>query len=136
MTTGKFSTIAGSNGMFSPRWSPDGRYLAAMSFGGIAKKLLLYDFQAQTWKTWVTDDNGIAYPAWTADGGYVQYEAGSEVRRAKLGDSRPETLFSLKDFHIYNGAMGPWISAAPDNSVMLVRETATQEIYALDVDFP
>jgi len=31
---------------------------------------------------------------------------------------------------------GPWSTTAPDNSVVFTRDTTTQEIYALDVDFP
>jgi len=45
LTTQKVSTVSGSDGMFSPRWSPDGRYLAALST--ISGWLMFYDFQTQ-----------------------------------------------------------------------------------------
>ena len=45
MNTHQVSTVPGSSGMFSPRWSPDGRYLAALSFEYPARKIFLYDFQ-------------------------------------------------------------------------------------------
>ena len=40
MKTRKVSSVPGSNGLFSPRWSPDGRYLAAISTEGSHKLML------------------------------------------------------------------------------------------------
>ena len=47
LNTHQLSTIPGSSGLFSPRWSPDGRYLAALSSD--FKNLMLYDFHEQKW---------------------------------------------------------------------------------------
>jgi len=137
--TGQVSTIPDSSGKFGPRWSPDGRYLTASPFENNPKTLFLYDFQTQRWNTWMTDKNGIEYPSWTSDGHFVQYWSGGDkpaVRRLRLGETTSKILFYLTDFRTYTGLMGPWISNAPDDSVMLVRDTSTQEIYALDVELP
>jgi serine/threonine protein kinase len=140
MKSGKASIVPGSIGLFSPRWSPDGRYLIALPQNS-SKKLLLYDFHSQMWTTLLTDESGMAYPSWSTDSQYVHYESGSgdqhEVRRIKLGGSKPETLFSLKDFNIYTAVVwGPWSTTAPDNSLVFTRDVSTQEIYALDVELP
>ena len=151
--SGNVSTIPRSEGMSSPLWSPDGRYLAALLSDSGPGGLMLYNFESQSWKSWTTDAAGVWYPSWTSDSQYVQYgsnpspsysanvagptfKGSPEIRRVKLGESRPETVSSLKEFHIYTGLMGPWMSTAPDNSVMLVRDTSSMEIYALDVEFP
>jgi Tol biopolymer transport system component len=43
------STLPGSKGLFSPRWSPDGRYVVAMSTN--PHSLMLFDFAAaQRWE--------------------------------------------------------------------------------------
>jgi Tol biopolymer transport system component len=47
LTASKVSTIPGSQGLFSPRWSPDGRYIAALSID--FTKLMLFDFRTQKW---------------------------------------------------------------------------------------
>jgi Tol biopolymer transport system component len=124
--------------MFSPRWSPDGRYLAALSFETISKKLLLYDFHSQKWTEWVTDADGVGYPAWTADSRHLQYWARNDpsIRRVTLGDSHPETLFSLKGFRTFFSEFGFWSDNGPNDSRLLTRDASTQEIYALDVDLP
>jgi len=137
--TGQVSAIPGSSGMYSPRWSPDGRYIAALSFEQPSKKLFLYDAHSQKWKQWITDEGAISYPSWTADSRYLQYSgftAAPDVRRVKIGDTHAELLFNLKGFLPYYSQFGPWFATAPDNSIMTVRDASNQEIYALDVDFP
>jgi hypothetical protein len=53
-----------------------------------------------------------------------------------LGEHRPEDLFSLSSLRRYHGILGLWGGLAPDNSRLFVRDTSTQEIFALDVDLP
>ena len=138
MRTRQVSTLPGSTGVFSPRWSPDGRCLAALSFEAISKKLLLYDFHSQKWAEWVTDGDGVGYPAWTADSRHVQYWSRTDpsIRRVSVGDSHPETLFSLKGLRTFFSEFGPWSDNGPDDSRLFTRDASSQEIYALDVDFP
>jgi hypothetical protein len=127
--------------MFSPRWSPDGRYIAAFSFELHPQKLFLYDLQTQEWAEWMMDRD-MGYLSWTGDGRYVQYlqdasaDRSSRLRRVKVGDSRPEDLFSLKELRQFDGSLGPWTDTAPDGSQMFVRDTSGRDIYALDVDLP
>ena len=135
------SALPGSSGMFSPRWSPDGRYLAALSFERHPKKLLLYDFQAKKWVEWATNQD-MSYLSWAPDSRHVQYvqsaggDSDSRIRRVKIGESNPEDLFTLKDLRQFDGTLGRWSDTAPDGSQMFVRDASGRDIYALDVDFP
>jgi serine/threonine protein kinase/Tol biopolymer transport system component len=45
LATHQLSVLPGSQGTFSPRWSPDGRFLAALSSD--SQKLVLFDFRTQ-----------------------------------------------------------------------------------------
>jgi dipeptidyl aminopeptidase/acylaminoacyl peptidase len=47
LATHQATQIPGSDNLFSPRWSPDGKRLLAMSAD--SKTVLLYDFDARTW---------------------------------------------------------------------------------------
>jgi len=139
MKTRQASTLPGSTGLFSPRWSPDGRYLAASSVEG-SKKLMLYDFRAQKWSEWLTEANNVSYPSWSADSRYIYYDNlatdNPKCHRVKLGESHPEELFSLNSLRRYLGPWGTWGGTGPDDSRLFVRDVSTQDIYALDVDFP
>ena len=140
LRTRRISTIPGSDGLFSPRWSPDGHYLAALNIENISKKLFIFDFQTGKWSDWVTDPESIEYPAWSSDSRYVEYQsiAGvDKVKRVKVGDTRPEVLFSTKGFQQYfTPEFGPWTDNGPGDSRIFLRDVSTQDIYALDVDFP
>jgi eukaryotic-like serine/threonine-protein kinase len=133
------STLPGSTGLFSPRWSPDGRYLLAINVEG-SKKLMLYDFRTQKWSEWLTEGSNINYPHWSADSRYVYYEnfatSNPKWRRVKVGGSRAEDIFGLSGLRRYFGNWGSWSGMAADNSALFVRDASTQEIYALDVELP
>ena len=137
--TRQVSQVPGSAGKFSPRWSPDGRYLAAID-ASEAKKLYLFDFQTGKWLDWITDADGIGYQTWTPDSHYVRYRSGSGCKRIRVGDNHPEVLFSFKGLVEglveYITTAGGWTDVAPDGSWMFIHDASTQDIYALDVDFP
>lgn len=136
MKTRQASTLPGSTGLHFPRWSPDGRYLAALTSDD--KKLVLYNFTTQKWSNWVTSPGGLDYPSWSGDSRYVYYnhvDAGQvSCRRVRVGVNHPEDLFSLQGLRQYQG--WAWAGLAPDNSRLYARDLSTHEIYALDVDFP
>jgi serine/threonine protein kinase/WD40 repeat protein len=137
LKTRQVTSLPGSNGMFSPRWSPDGRYMAALDLENISKKLFLFDFQTGKWSDWVDDPESIQYPSWTSDSRSVLYESANGTKRLKVGEAHPEQLFSMRGFPQYFvPEFGPWSENAPDNSRMFLKDVTTVEIYALDIDFP
>jgi eukaryotic-like serine/threonine-protein kinase len=139
LKTRQLSAFPGSKGLFSPRWSPDGRYLAALSVEG-SHNLMLYDFHTQKWSVWLTDANSVNYPYWSADSRYIYYDtfisAKATCHRIKVGSQIPEELFGLSTLRRYAGFWGSWSGQAPDDSRLYVHDLSTQDIYALDVDLP
>lgn len=137
LKTRQVSVIPGSSGMFSPRWSPDGRYLLALDLQSISKKLFLFDFQTSKWREWTTDPLSVEYPAWSPDSRSVEYLSAADLKRIKVGETHATSLFSIKGFPIYIvPEFGPWNDNAPDGSRIFLRDVSTEDIYALDVDFP
>lgn len=136
LATRQVATLPESSGKFSPRWSPDGRYLAALDLSLDSKRLFVFDFQNGKWSEWVMETTGIGYPAWTADSRYVVYAAGFDEKRIRVGSHTPEFLFSSKALLQYQTALGFWTDLAPDGSSMFIRDNSTQDIYSLDMDLP
>jgi Tol biopolymer transport system component/predicted Ser/Thr protein kinase len=139
LQTHRMSPLPGAEGLVSPRRSPDGRYLAALTPD--YKTLMLYEFATQKWSKWVTERGNIAYITWSKDSKYLYFDNfftdNPTSRRIKLGDTRSEELFKLTGLRQYQGtASGTWSGLAPDGSKLYVQDLSAQEIYALDLEFP
>jgi len=136
LKTNQLSKVVGSERMFSPRWSPDGRYINAQTSDDL--KQTLFDLKTQRWQE-LTGGGPIGFPNWSRDGKYVYYDAGTGDQagfyRVRISDHKVERIANLKDIR-RTGLFGYWAGLATDDSPLLLRDTGTQEIYALDVDLP
>src|SRR6185437_22303 len=130
LKTHQVSTIPDSKGLFSPRWSPDGRYLAAMPFA--SRSLMLFDFTTQKWQEIAKMSMG--FPTWSKKGDYIYFlheEDQPSVMRIRISDRKIEPVADLKNFR-QAGLFNVGLTLAPDDSPLLLRDTGTTDIYALD----
>ena len=132
----QITKIAGSEGLFSPRWSPDGRYLVALSVD--FTKVMLFDFKTQQWSTWFTEPAGsVSYPLWSGDSKFLYFDDmvtdEETIRRVKLGEDHAERVYALRHIDRFLGPWGYWVGQAPDGSWMFVRDRSTQEVYSLNI---
>ena len=128
----RVSTVPGSENLYSPHLSPDGKRLAAYSSDG--KRLLIFDFKTQKWTGWINEPEGISYLAWSRDGNYAYYTVAGKnpaYRRIKLGQTRSELVIDLKDLRRFE-----WSGLTPDGSALFVRDVSSNEIYSLDLELP
>jgi Tol biopolymer transport system component/DNA-binding winged helix-turn-helix (wHTH) protein len=144
LKTRRVSSIPGTDGLFSPRLSPDGRYISALTFGQMNNsfghtKLMLLDTNTNRWST-LAEGEELGYNEWSHDGKYV-YMRGSRGRagavlRVRIKDRMLEEILSLKDFPQLSEVAAGWIGLTPDDALLLMRDRSVQEIYALDLNFP
>jgi eukaryotic-like serine/threonine-protein kinase len=136
LRTNQVADIPGSEGLFSPRCSPDGRYIAALSSD--STRILLYDVAKKTWAPLAT--SMFAYENWSRDSAYLYAEDYpdklDDLVRIHVPDGKLERLFSVKDVPRGFDPWEFWVGLAPDNSILLMRDRSTQEIYSLDLRFP
>jgi WD40 repeat protein len=139
LRTHTVTELPGSKGIYSPRWSPDGRYVAALSSGD--SKVVLFDFKTQEWEK--LGGSGATFPNWSKDGKYVFFagwEAGGApgFYRVDIATRKTEEVVRFGEARAVNCVWGtfPWYGITPEGSPPIAREAGKQEIYALDVDFP
>jgi len=139
MKSHQLSRIPGSEDVFSPRWSPNGRYIAAMTKD--FSKLMLYDFQTRTWTPWLVEPAGtVNYPSWSANSMYLYFEdlvtGVDTIRRVKVGQNQAERVLVVEGVSRYPGPFGVWCGHMPDGSTVVVSDRSTQEVYGFDVKLP
>lgn len=135
--TRKVRDVPGSAGLFSPRWSPDGRYLLGTTSD--FQRLMIYDFTTGKWQ--VLADMEADYPNWSRDGKCVYFNNAQAknlpVYRVCLDNRKPEQIVDLSEAgNLAFGRFGWWTGLGPDDSILAARDIGSQEIYALDVKFP
>ncbi len=137
LKTEKVSDLPGAENLFSPRWSPDGKYIAAITTD--SQKLMLFDRASTRWLE-LANTTTIGYPSWSHDGQYLYFDTilsnDPAFFRIRISDRKLERLVSLKGVRRFWGELGEWTGLAPDDSPLLVRDTSSQEIYALDFQAP
>ena len=134
--------LPGSSGLFSPRWSPDGRYIAAITTE--TSKMMLFDFASQKWTEVFGSE--IGYLWWSREGKYIYFQdkrksaqgARNLVVRLRLSDRKIETIVDVnKVGRLTTGTIAlDWFGLAPDDSPLFARDISTSEIYALEMDWP
>jgi Tol biopolymer transport system component len=138
MKTRQLSTIPGSAHLYSPRWSPDGKWLLALTAES-GFKLKVYAFATRKWQDF--SDQRAAYPQWSADSQCVTFTDAFvqdlPVYRVCLADRKVQHIVDLRSIgKLAVGRFGPWTGLAPDGSILGLRDISSEEIYALDVKFP
>lgn len=133
LKTRQTEDIPGSQDMSSPRWSRDGRFIAALQ--GSVGPLSLFDFATRSWTRLA--DSPVASPEWSRDGQYLYFLSmrGEErvINRVSTRDRKIEFVASLSD--VRQDEMGSPFSSvgiAADGSVVAIRDLTTVDIYSLD----
>lgn len=130
--TRKVTPFPGSEGLFSPRWSPDGHYLAALTTDG--HSIRRFDFEKQKWATWFTPrEGGVAWSTWSPDSRDLFFlhaegkDAPQSWWRIALNERTPTRVMELPE----ERAFGAWYSLGPDGSAYFTRDLNSYEIYAI-----
>jgi Tol biopolymer transport system component len=134
--TGEFTLLPESRGFAEPRWSPDGRYIAALDESN--RHLVLYDFQTRKWNP-VAEGKLIGIPYWSDDSSAIYFqdelEKEQSVFRVDLRRNQVDRIYSFGSIlqspahYLFNGlnAQG-WL--------YVTVEQGLTDIYALDLDLP
>jgi Tol biopolymer transport system component len=134
LATRRQTSLPGSEGMFSARWSPNGRYIGAMPAG--AKKIMLFDLKAQHWSVLEESHCPCSFPDFSQDSQYVYFlspEHDRTIYRTRIEDRKAQAVVSLKEFRSPSDEFWyVWFGLGHDDSPLVIRDTSIREIYALE----
>ena len=129
LTTRQVSIVPGSEGLFSPRWSPDGRYLVAMPLD--QRKLMLFDIAS---KKWTEIANGsFNNPVWSKDSKFIYYQSydeGSPIRRLQVASGRVDEIADFRDLQP-GATIGYWGISSQDAPIASFH-FLTADIYSVE----
>jgi DNA-binding winged helix-turn-helix (wHTH) protein/Tol biopolymer transport system component len=135
LENGRTTKVPDSAGLFAARWSPDGRYLAAVSAD--ADILKLYDIPRAHW-TVVATGKKLTPPVWSSDAKYIYFQdaevPGQPLSRLRLQDSAIERVFSFEPL-LKSGVVGSsFLGFTPDGSFLVRASSRAGNLYKLKLD--
>jgi len=122
--------LPGSQGLWTARWSPDGKYLSATAIEG--GRLMIYDFKTREWRS--TQATTISNPTWSADSKYIYYDLEQNLRalcRISAADGHVDEVVNLAGYPLLSWW---WSGVAPDNSPLVLRNLGSSEVYSLTLE--
>lgn len=132
--TGKIVVIPGSDGYYSPRVSPDGRYILALK--RTQTELILFDIRTERWSS-LLKGKSMGFNFWSRDSKYVYFRdlSGSSVtlNRVRIADRALEPALSLKDIPQLLDITTWWIGLTPDDEPVVIRDRSIKEVYGLNL---
>jgi DNA-binding winged helix-turn-helix (wHTH) protein/Tol biopolymer transport system component len=131
----RVTTLPESVGIYSPRCSPDGRLVAALK--GSNRSLGVFDFETQRWSE-LPLKGSAAFNNWSGDSKRIYFVFSPDhgdrgIYRIRVTGGDPELVVDLKDWH-WAGWWGSWIGLDPTDAPLLLRNIASSDIYALNLD--
>ena len=129
------TTLPGSEGMSSPRWSPNGRFIAVLSSAS-GEDPRVYDLVTKKWS--VLKIGSSDWPSWSHDSRSIYFLNGANgkdpsVVRVSIQTGKIEKVIDLKGFQ-WSGWFGFWFGLDPTDAPLLLRNVGTEDIYALTLD--
>ena len=135
LRTMKSEMIPGSEGLWSPRWSPDGKYIVAADREW---KLMVYSFATKSWRP-LAEEGRMGWEAWSHDSKFVYaYDASKgTIVRFNIANPKLEVVASLDGVPWTNFGMrtGGWFDLTPDDRIMILHDRGTEEIYKLKLEY-
>ena len=104
LNTKEVTKLPGSEGMFSPRWSPDGRYIATLSTDG--QRMMLFDRALEKWDALAT--TFASWPHFSRDGMYIYFRDRPSLFRLRIDNREIEQIDCSPGF-----PDGLWVRSDP-----------------------
>jgi DNA-binding winged helix-turn-helix (wHTH) protein/Tol biopolymer transport system component len=137
LESGHLAAIPGSEGLIEPRWSSDGRYIAALN--PKKKQIFLYDCKLLKW-TVLAEANFPSTLRWSPGGDALYFQDSDEVEesvfRVPMATREPERVTRFGDLLSSGAARCIFTGLSPDGSVYVTVDHGDVDVYAIDLKLP
>ena len=136
-TTAIWKELPDSKDFSEPRWSPDGRYIAALD--STNHHLVLFDVQRRKWAA-MASGGLLDAPHWSMDSSSLyfqdQLDDQESVFRADVATQRVQRVVGFGEILRVRATHCFFSGLGRDGSIYVMLERGLTDIYALDLDLP
>ena len=133
LATMQTETVPGSEGMFSPRWSPNGRWIVALALN--QKSIWIYEVAQKHWKELA--EISAADPVWSSDSQAVYVHAFLEdkepILKVDIPKGKLHVIADLSSFHDRTTMNYFFGGLTPANEPLVQPRIGTGDLYTLDL---
>jgi DNA-binding winged helix-turn-helix (wHTH) protein/Tol biopolymer transport system component len=134
LKTRQVTVVPGSAGKWSPRWSPNGRYIAALIYPQV-NHLPVFDLKLQRW--FDNSVNGdVEFPAFSHDSRYIYFTRmgpDESVFRIPVTGGKEERVVDMTGWH-QTGHFAAFLSLDPADAPLILRDASSDDLYALTLE--
>jgi Tol biopolymer transport system component/DNA-binding winged helix-turn-helix (wHTH) protein len=128
------TTVPRSEGFFSPRWSPDGKWIAALTLA--QNKVMLFDVANQRWSE--VASTSASDPIWSGDSKSIFVHAflaeNQPIIKISVPNGEVKVVASSADFHSGEPADYFFGGLTPEDSPLVRPRVGTGNLFTMDLD--
>ena len=136
LSTHQVQELSGSGDLFSPRWSPDGQWIVALTLD--QKTMMLYDVAHRHWQRLAS--TSAADPVWSSDSKAVYVHAfladREPILRVEVPSGAMHAVADLGNFPDGEAANYFFGGVTPRGEPLVQPRVGTGNLYALDLTAP
>src|SRR5208283_546781 len=137
LETLRLTELAGSQGLIEPRWSSDGRYIAALY--PKKKQIWLYDCQLKKWSV-LAEANFPSALRWSPGGDALYFQDVDELEqsvfRVPMRTKEVERVTKFGDLLSFGAGRCIFTGLSPDGSVYVTVDHGGVDVYSVDLQLP
>src|SRR5579863_6329872 len=137
LATSAVTDLPGSENLRMPRWSPDGRHIAALS--DTRTEIRMFDTASHRWST-LAQGKSLGFPVWSADGASLYYQdvlaPGEPLYRLQIANGS-RTLVASFQSALDNGiSRCVFVALTPEGIPLIAQDRNHSDIYGARLLLP
>lgn len=137
LETGRTQPLPASEKLRTARWSPDGKYIAALEHD--LQTVLVFNIKERRWLKLAENVAGDDL-SWSRDSQFLYLSClineRPSIDKVRISDRSRTTAVDMSLFQKMSGQLQMWFGLAPDDSPIVLHLYTSSEVYALDSSQP